>query len=394
MSLDLLSIILLFGAAQGFTLATLLLFKHRQLRANYFLSLLMLAYSIILIELFLQDAGFYQQHPDVLVLLSGFPLAAGPLHYLYARHLMHPGRMFRALEWLHFLPLLAYKAVLMLALFLPGAGIAVPPGLESRVIPFPFIFLNWAINLQVLLYMALTAFFLHRHAARLEQYFSSLSRLRLDWLRNITYLTALTAIIFLIENICFVLGIELQPLFAISSVLAGILVYAMGYLGLAKSEIFREPHVASSLHQLTDLDAAPVAAKKYEKSGLSDDKAAELAQRLLHLMAEDKLYTDSELTLHSLAERLSISPHNLSEIINTRLGQSFFDFVNGYRIEQVKRDLADARKSHLKLLAVAFDAGFNSKTSFNTIFKKHTGLTPSDYRRWVQAGTRDRLALE
>jgi AraC-like DNA-binding protein len=67
-------------------------------------------------------------------------------------------------------------------------------------------------------------------------------------------------------------------------------------------------------------------------------------------------------------------------VINTQFNQNFFDFVNTYRVEQAKRDLMDSKKRELKILAVAYDAGFNSKTSFNTLFKKHTGLSPSEYR--------------
>ncbi|MBD3166115.1 helix-turn-helix domain-containing protein [bacterium] len=98
-------------------------------------------------------------------------------------------------------------------------------------------------------------------------------------------------------------------------------------------------------------------------------------------MESDHLFTDSDLTLKQLADRLDVSPHNLSEVINTRMGQNFFDFVNGYRVGQVKRDLVDPEKQNLKMLAIAFDAGFRSKSSFNQTFKKHVGVPPSEYRQ-------------
>ena len=79
----------------------------------------------------------------------------------------------------------------------------------------------------------------------------------------------------------------------------------------------------------------------------------------------------------------NIPPHNLSEVINSRLKKNFYDLVNGYRIEQVKKDLSDPAKSHLKILSLAFDAGFNSKATFNTLFKESTGQTPSDYRKSI-----------
>ena len=100
-------------------------------------------------------------------------------------------------------------------------------------------------------------------------------------------------------------------------------------------------------------------------------------------MKQEKPYLDSELTLLELAGTLNVSPHNLSEAINTQLQQTFFDFVNQYRVEQVKKDLADPQKQHLTFLALALEAGFNSKSSFNTIFKKHAEMTPSEYRKRI-----------
>ena len=98
-------------------------------------------------------------------------------------------------------------------------------------------------------------------------------------------------------------------------------------------------------------------------------------------MDEGQLFRDPNLTLNGLAGRLGISSHNLSEIMNTRIKMNFFDFVNSYRVEQVKKDLNNPQKDNLTLVAIAFDAGFNSKSSFNAIFKKHTGKTPSEFRK-------------
>jgi AraC-like DNA-binding protein len=98
-------------------------------------------------------------------------------------------------------------------------------------------------------------------------------------------------------------------------------------------------------------------------------------------MEEQKPFVRSTLTLQELSDELQISAHNLSEVINTKLGKNFFDFVNGFRVKEVQARLADPQYDHLTILAIAQDAGFNSKSTFNTIFKKVTNQTPSEYRR-------------
>jgi AraC-like DNA-binding protein len=196
----------------------------------------------------------------------------------------------------------------------------------------------------------------------------------------------------LVENLFLLGGIKFSHLFSLTSFLAAIFIFIMGYMGLLNSEIFAEPKIAKSISQLQELSYRKkidnlmnieTKEKKYEKSGLSDKKAKIYLEKLLKLMDEEKPYIDSNLTLISLAEKLSISPHNFSEVINTQLNKNFFDFINQYRVEEAKKLLTDPHKQHLKILAIAYDAGFNSKTSFNTIFKKFTKLTPSEYRNQI-----------
>jgi AraC-like DNA-binding protein len=189
--------------------------------------------------------------------------------------------------------------------------------------------------------------------------------------------------VFLIENVLLLRGINLSNYFNLTSFLMSLYVYAIGYMGLFKSEVFENPSTAASMQRLAPAGTAVSAdgpSEKYGKSGLSDEKAEACLKSLLRVMEEEKPYADPDLTLAALADKLDVSPHNLSEVINTRIGQSFFDFVNKYRVEKLSRDLRDPAKRDLKLLALAFEAGFNSKSSFNSIFKRFTGRTPSDFR--------------
>jgi len=96
-------------------------------------------------------------------------------------------------------------------------------------------------------------------------------------------------------------------------------------------------------------------------------------------MQEKKPYLNGELTAGELSKLLGISVNHLSQVLNKEQKQNFFDFINSYRIKDVLLKMEDPSNAHLTLLALALDSGFNSKTSFNTIFKKVTNQTPSQY---------------
>jgi ligand-binding sensor domain-containing protein/AraC-like DNA-binding protein len=120
---------------------------------------------------------------------------------------------------------------------------------------------------------------------------------------------------------------------------------------------------------------------KYKSSSLHPLFADECIKKLTYLMEIEKLYRDENLSLQSLSKKLSISPHQLSEIINKKLDKNFWDFINTYRIEEAKKLLRDPKRAEQKIISIAFDVGFNTKTAFNNVFKKYTKMTPSQYKK-------------
>ena len=103
--------------------------------------------------------------------------------------------------------------------------------------------------------------------------------------------------------------------------------------------------------------------------------------RLLFYMEQKKPYLDPELTLTQLAKDFSISRGQLSLLINEGIGDNFYDFINKYRIEAVKKLMIDPLVKNYNLFGIALEAGFKSKSTFNLIFKRFTGLTPTEYRK-------------
>lgn len=111
------------------------------------------------------------------------------------------------------------------------------------------------------------------------------------------------------------------------------------------------------------------------------EKADEIMKRVTYLFEVGKLYRNEDISLQSLSEELSIPSYQISWIINKKMNVTFSGLVNSYRIEEVKKRLASSQEAGKTILEIAFDAGFNTKTSFNRVFKKLTRMTPSQYRR-------------
>jgi YesN/AraC family two-component response regulator len=148
-----------------------------------------------------------------------------------------------------------------------------------------------------------------------------------------------------------------------------------------------QPPVWSTIKGLNDgkeiyaaNNAIDITKSKNEKTVPANEKIGDVAKRILVLMEEEKLYQESELTLQQLAGKLSVPTYLVSQAINEGMNKNFYDLINSYRIDEAKRLLLDPKNISYTILSVGFEAGFNSKTTFNTVFKKFTGLTPTEYR--------------
>lgn len=147
--------------------------------------------------------------------------------------------------------------------------------------------------------------------------------------------------------------------------------FIVGFYGFKQTTVFTNLELRETL---------PVKSTSgYERSGLSALQAKDYHRQLLTLMEEKKPYLNGELTAGELSGLVGISVNHLSQVLNKEQKQNFFDFVNGYRIKDVLLKMEDPDNAHLTLLAMALNSGFNSKTSFNTVFKKVTKQTPSHY---------------
>ena len=123
---------------------------------------------------------------------------------------------------------------------------------------------------------------------------------------------------------------------------------------------------------------------KYRKTRIPEDLAQQYKQRLLFLLEKEKIYRDSSLCVKTLSRQMSLPSHHLSQVINEKFHKNFYELINGYRIEESKKMLIAENKEQPKILAIAYDVGFNNLSSFNRAFKRHTGITPTEYKNGRQ----------
>jgi AraC-like DNA-binding protein len=215
---------------------------------------------------------------------------------------------------------------------------------------------------------------LQRHKKHIQQFASSTHEIDLSWLEYIIGALALMIISISIFNFVFYEA----PLNAFMNALVFAVILFMAYNSLKQKEIFPkdEKERADVISIADEQDKDAVRGKI-----LSDDKLVDIKALLNELMIQKEPYLDSELNLSKLAKQLNITSHQLSYVINNGYHENFYGFVNKYRVEKAKKLLIDDEANKYSMLGIAFESGFNSKTAFNTTFKRITGNTPSEFKR-------------
>lgn len=153
----------------------------------------------------------------------------------------------------------------------------------------------------------------------------------------------------------------------------------LGYCGPLTSNLRKDPRFKVFQAKLYGQLPSKVEDQKVKSALLDDKTATNYSTTLLAYMVEEQPYLSPDISLRSLAERIEIHPNQLSWLLNDRLGKNFNQFINRYRVEHFKELAIDESNSHISLIGLAYESGFNSKTVFNTYFKKEVGMTPKEF---------------
>jgi len=348
----------------GLIFALQLCFTKRINRtANRFLALALVTIVLYLARILGIDIGLSAYFPDWSRLPLQFSLALGPLIYFYVLKITWPAYKFRWKDLLHFSPLLLELGAQVLEVresIKTGAATYETPAFHQ---------LNPILHLLVFISVSTYLYACHR---QIESFYRGLKfnqgdryRYELRWLRNLLLVFGLLWLLWIpfIATDYFYYHYQLSihayyPLYLLLAIIA---------IRIAVAALLR-PDVAVQVPAVSV--SKPSAPGAMKQKGIWLKKAMEL----------NLFYQDAELSLSSLAEKLDLSPHELSRVINMVLKKSFNDFINEYRIAEIIRKMHDPAYDRLTLLGIAFDAGFNSKSTFNRTFRQMTGKTPAEYK--------------
>jgi AraC-like DNA-binding protein len=373
--MPLLEYILFAGGMLGLLLTLFLFNKKENKIANKMLAITLLAYSLDILYALYTITKLYLIYPHFIGIGAPLPFIYSPALYLYVHIVSENKKKFNLRNLYHFIPvgLMILAGIFGAFIFPDEVKLSLmDPYLEKSVF---IIVMRTIIPFYGITYLFLSLSETKKYHHRLKENFSDIEKLKLDWL---IYLIFGIALVWLLELIQIILidiaekpeNIAYKYIYAAVS----ILIYIITYKSLKQPEVFSEV-------ELREKESVEEEPSQYLKSGLTETTAQQILIQLLEVMEGDKPYLKSNLSLSDLSAILHISPHNLSEVINSKLNKSFYEFVNIYRVDEVKRMLKDEKYNSYSILSVSFEAGFNSKSTFNNIFKKITGVTPTEYRR-------------
>jgi AraC-like DNA-binding protein len=380
-----------FSTGAGFLLSFLLYFNPLQqnVRANKWLSFFVFNMGCGFIGIYLTITQTAIENNFLFKCLNSLQFLLAPGFYISILYFVNPNKVFRKTECLHFLPFIIYVT----AETIWNAG-------KESISTFTLFAINKDVSILIrnilpliaLVYLIKSYIVLVKHKANLKLIASTINQISLDWLVQFLFILSITIVIWINDAL-----FGLPFLTRATNFVYTASVFFLAYFSIKQKAIFafKEKDIKEISEVLeyggfkteekvntneVEVPNDSVAVKEKPKR-LSTEQVANLSGQLSSLMEHDKLFLDNDLSLPTVAEKLGISIHEASFLINETAKDNFYNFINKYRVEEAKRLLASAKMDELNILGIAFASGFNSKTTFNTTFKRIVGISPSQYSK-------------
>ncbi len=361
------------GISLTFFLLFILLTKRNKSQADKLLLTWLCVVFVHLLLFVIVSSRQYLHFPFFLGLEIPLPLLHGPLLFFYTTSLT-TGRIGSIKILYHLIPYVLALVSLIPFLSLPleekidiylGGG-------EAYTTHRNIIF--FGIISSGITYSMLSLYSLIRHKRKIKENYSYTEKINLQWLLKLILGLSCIWVVVLVANDEFIF------------IMVVMYVFMIGYYGIRQVGIFNNhppllPSYSTKTTVLENYSNIASENSKDEKSSIPDSQLESIHHKLLTVMSQRKLYLTPELTLAMVSHELSVHPNTLSHIINKMEQKNFFDYINSLRIEEFKERVLQPENHKYTLLAIAYDCGFNSKTSFNRNFKSVVGKSPTEYVR-------------
>lgn len=345
-------------------------------KVNRWFGTFILCLFIIQFNDLLEKTGFLKTRTFTNDFLGITDFIVAPVFYLSVVYFVKPNRKWRFTDNLHFVLAFIMLLLLLLSLLIDVKEPTIADQENAQI--FITIF-NFIFCFQVIIYCIMAYREINLYQKKLFTYSSNVDSINLKWLKQVVICVLIIAALWLIDNVFkFAKTYIYFDHFASLIYLAGI--FYIAYYSLKQKEFIplnnQEKTAIETIIENSVFEGN-------QKKLLSDDDLQQMKSNLLQLMNDKKPFLNPELSLFKLATQLNISSHLLSYIINKGCNENFYQFINRYRIEEAKKMIQDPNMEHLSLMGIAFEVGFNSKTVFNTTFKKSTNQTPSEFKKAI-----------
>jgi len=351
---------------------------------NLFLSLHILSISILM----LAGVTQYLLNWQTIIFHLSFQFLIGPFLYLYVRSFKQIITWRKA--WPHFV-LFAIIFITAVQSYLAWVKRYPLTGSTPReVLLDPYTYIRVAIrNVQTIIYFIVARKELKDYQRSIRHIYSETSSINLDWVKSLLAGFLLIIISLMVVSVLIFLYPEKFNLMVlIVTMILTPYIYVVTIKGMGQHTLWQiqgdknKEAVEKEIVEAQQIESMNRENKEKPSlvKGLPETKVSEIANRIISLMESEKLYEEPELTLQMLSDKLGVQSYQASQVINEGLKRNFYELVNGYRVDAAKRLLLDPKNDNYTILSVGFEAGFNSKTTFHSVFKKFTGLTPTEYR--------------
>ncbi|MEL6943965.1 MAG: helix-turn-helix transcriptional regulator [Bacteroidota bacterium] len=366
-----LTIFLLVTGINAAGMVLFLLNRKKEKQFPHWILIILFGY-ILMVALHAYGQLFESKFLDIIGFLFADTIGyfAGPAMIVYIQSLFQSKKQLLK-SGIFFLPLVLYVLFVSMP-SLTNLLFGMNEPYLDKIRSYSFIF-----NIQAFFLLAclIFAFYLHiRYRSKLKSIYSNLEDKDLNWIRYLL-IGMMATIIFYIATAILEDYIAASPLdlsIFTTLILLFTVVY-LGYYGLSQSKILLPDFLNVAQEQRSKN------APSHHLKNTSETEINHLKTTLHQILEEKQPHFNPNLSLNDLAEHISTTPKKLTALLNQYLDQSFFDLINTKRVEAVKERLQNGDHEQLTLLAIAFDCGFNSKSSFNRTFKKYTGTTPKNY---------------